>query len=203
MREVYNTYSFLGDIDWSRVPEEKLCYSNWNSATSYNTYFKMCFKKNSGIYVKMRTDETNLRAVCTKRDEPVWQDSCMEFFICAVGGREEYINFEMNSVGAYLTEFGKGKNDRVFLKTLTNREVNITTEVTDKGWSLDLFVPCELISEIYKTEFDAGACILKGNFYKCGDETAKLHYDSYTQMTTLPPGFHNPECFASIKINER
>lgn len=203
MKEVYNTYSFLGDIDWSVVPEAKLCYSNWNSVTSYDTYFKMCLKKNSGIYVKMRTDETSLRAVCTKRDEPVWQDSCMEFFICAVEGREEYINFEMNSVGAYLTEFGKGKKDRVFLKTLTEREVHITTEVTHEGWSLDLFVPCELISEAYKTDFDGSACILKGNFYKCGDETDRLHYDSYTQMTTLPPGFHNPECFATIKINER
>ncbi len=203
MKEVYNTYSFLGDIDWDIVPEEKLCYSNWNSDTSYSTFFKMCFQKNSGIYVKMRTDETKLRAICTKRDEPVWQDSCMEFFICAVEGREEYINFEMNSAGAYLTEFGKGKTDRVFLKTITEREVKITTEVSDNGWSLDLFVPCELISEAYKTDFVGGSCVLKGNFYKCGDNTDLLHYDSFTRMTTLPPGFHNPECFALIKIRER
>lgn len=203
MKKVYNTYSFLGDIDWSVVPEEKLCFSNWNSETSYNTYFKMCFKKNSGIYLKMRTDETNLRAVCKKRDEPVWQDSCMEFFISAVEGREEYINFEMNSTGAYLTEFGKGKTDRVFLKTLTKIEAEVRTTISEKGWSLDLFVPCELISEAYRTDFNAGPCAMKGNFYKCGDETEKIHYDSYTEMTTLPPGFHNPECFAVIKINER
>ncbi|MBQ8502771.1 MAG: carbohydrate-binding family 9-like protein [Clostridia bacterium] len=201
--KTYNTYSFSDSIDWSIVPEEKLEFSNWNSATSYNTYFKMCFLRKSGIYVKMRTDERKLRAVCQKRDDPVWQDSCMEFFICAVEGREEYINFEMNSVGAYLTEFGKGKSDRVFLRCLTEAEPEITTSVNPDGWSLELFIPCELINEAYKTDFDAGECILKGNFYKCGDETEKVHYDSYTEMTTLPPGFHNPECFAVIKIIER
>ncbi len=201
--KTYNTFSFSGEIDWSLVPEEKLEFSNWNSETAYNTYFKMCFRKNSGIYVKMRTDETNLRTVCTGRDEPVWQDSCMEFFLCAVEGREEYINFEMNSIGAYLTEFGKGKTDRVFLKTLTQREAVVRTDVSDDGWSLELFVPCELISEAYAADFNAGSCVLKGNFYKCGDETDKIHYGSYTKMTTLPPGFHNPECFAVIKIDER
>ncbi len=200
---VYNTFSFKCEIDWSIVPEEKLRFSNWNSEAEYNTSFKMCFKRNSGIYVRMKTDEVNLRAVCTKRDEPVWQDSCMEFFICALEGREEYINFEMNSNGAYLSEFGKGKTDRVFLKTLTETEPEVTARVDSDGWSVDLFVPCKLISEAYGTEFSAKGCSIKGNFYKCGDETQKLHYGSFTQMTTLPPGFHNHECFAVINIIER
>lgn len=201
--KVYNTYSFSGEINWDEVAEERLEFSNWSSAVHYNTYFRMCFKKNEGIYLKMRTDEAELRAVCTKRDEPVWQDSCMEFFICAVEGRDEYINFEMNSNGAYLTEFGKGKTDRVYLKTLTKIRPQVSTNVNGDGWSLELFVPCELISEAYNTLFDAGACRIKGNFYKCGDETKRVHYGSYSQMTTLPPGFHNPACFAEIIITER
>ncbi len=203
MAVVYNTFSFSGEIDWSVVPEEKLCFSNWNSETEYNTYFKMCFKKNSGIYVRMRTDETELRSEYTHRDDPVWQDSCMEFFVCAVEGRQEYINFEMNSNGAYLTEFGSGKADRVFLKTMTSTEPEISAKVDSDGWAVELFVPCKLISEAYGTEFVAGECSIKGNFYKCGDETAKVHYGSFTQMTTLPPGFHNPDCFALINIIER
>lgn len=199
----YNTYSFLGDINWSIVPEERLEFSNWSSEAEYNTYFRMCLKKGEGIYVKMRTDEKDIRAVCSKRDEPVWQDSCMEFFICAFEGRKEYINFEMNSRGVYLTEFGKEKTDRVFLSTLTQKQPRVTAFVTDEGWSLELFVPCELISEAYGEVFDGGACTLKGNFYKCGDKTSRVHYGSYAKMAALPPGFHNPECFAVINITER
>lgn len=201
--KTYNTFSFRNEIDWSQVREEKLEFSSWNPGWSFNTYFKMCFRKNDGIYVRMRTDETDLVALSQNRDEPVWQDSCMEFFICAVEGRGEYINFEMNSVGAYLTEFGKGKTDRVFLRTLTDKAPVVSTHVEPDGWSLELYIPCSLISEAYSVNFDAGPCEIKGNFYKCGDETGHRHYDSYTKMTTLPPGFHNPECFADIKIIER
>ena len=201
--KTYNTYSFLGEIQWDSVPEEKLEFSNWNPGCTFNTYFRMCFRKNDGIYVRMRTDETELVAVSKNRDEPVWQDSCMEFFICAVPDRKEYINFEMNCVGAYLTEFGKGKTDRVYLSTLTDIEPSVRTNVTCDGWSLELYIPCRLISEAYGVVFNAGACEIKGNFYKCGDETGHTHYDSYAKMTTLPPGFHNPDCFADIKIIER
>ena len=115
MAKKYNTYSFLGDIDWTVVPEERLSVSNWDSEVFYDTYFQMCFKKNDGIYVRMHTNETDIRAEFSNDDDPVWQDSCMEFFVCAVEGREEYINFEMNSNGVYLSEFGKDKKSRVFL----------------------------------------------------------------------------------------
>ncbi len=199
----YNTFSFLGEIDWDAVPEEKLEYSNWEPGYSFNTFFKMCFCKNDGIYVRMRTDETELIAVNKNRDEPVWKDSCMEFFICAVEGRDEYINFEINSIGAFLTEFGKDKTDRVYLSTVTDKQPEITTQVNPDGWSLELYVPCSLISEAYSVCFNASACEIKGNFYKCGDETGHTHYDSFAKMTTLPPGFHNPQCFADIKIIER
>ncbi len=199
----YNTFSFLGEIDWDSVPEEKLEFSNWSPGFTFNTYFRMCFRKNDGIYVRMRSDETDLVAVHKNRDDPVWQDSCMEFFICAVEGREEYINFEMNSVGAFLTEFGKGKNNRVCLCTLTDKEPTVSTQVSSCGWSLELYIPCSLISEVYCSVFDASACEIKGNFYKCGDETGHKHYDSFTRMSTLPPGFHNPDLFANIKIIER
>ncbi len=201
--KTYNTFSFLTEIDWDAVPEEKLEFSNWNPGYYFNTYFKMCFRKNDGVYVRMRTDETEPVAIHTNRDEPVWQDSCMEFFVCALEGRDEYINFEINSVGAYLTEYGKGKTDRVYLKTLTDKEPSVSTQVNPDGWGLELYIPCSLISEAYSAQFNAGACEIKGNFYKCGDETGHRHYDSYTKMTTLPPGFHNPHCFADIKIIER
>ena len=203
MAKDYFTYSFSGDIDWSVVPEESLDFSNWDSEADYNTYFQMCFKKNDGIYVKMRTDETDIRAVYHENDDPVWQDSCMEFFVCAVEGRDEYINFEMNSNSVYLSEFGKDKKSRVFLKTVTDIKADVTADVSDKGWNVELFVPCELIREAYGTDFEAGECKIRFNFYKCGDNCNKKHYHSYTKMTTLPPGFHNPGCFAFAHIKER
>lgn len=201
--KVYETCVFENEPQWDKVQEGSLEFSNWDSKIHYNTFFKMCFVKNKGIFLKMRTDETELRCVNTKRDENIWEDSCMEFFICPFPHRKEYLNFEMNPNGAYLCQYGKERENRAFAKSLTSVEAEITTEVSENGWSLELFVPVKMISEIFGESFRADAGTIKGNFYKCGDLTEKPHYDSFSKMTTLPPGFHNPECFAQIKISER
>lgn len=200
--KTYKTYSFSEKTLWSEVPESEIEFYQWNSEASYKTCFKMCTVKGKGIFLKMRTDEKNLRAVCTERDEPIWEDSCMEFFIKPFSFREEYLNFEMNPNGAYLCEFGKGKSDRVFVKTLTDKTPTVITSKNSAGWELDLFVPCELINEVYGEKFTAEQCDMKGNFYKCGDKTEKVHYGSFAKMTTLPPGFHNPKCFANIIVTD-
>lgn len=203
MKKQYITYSFEKEPSWDDVPEGRLSFSNWDSKISYDTRFRMCFVRGEGIYLVMHTNETDIRAVNTARDENIWEDSCMEFFLCPFAHREEYLNFEMNSNGAWLCQFGKGKQDRVFLSTLTRQEPTVKAEVTDEGWSLNLFIPCELISEAFNESFKADAGKLKGNFYKCGDLTSKPHYDSFEKMGLLPPGFHNPSCFAEIIITER
>ncbi len=198
--KTYETYCFKNKPQWDRVPFGEISCYQWNSEAQYRTFFKMCLVENEGIYVKMNTDEKNIRAVNTKRDEPVWEDSCMEFFFSPFSHRKEYLNFEINPKGAYLCQWGKGKTDRVFAKELTQKELSVKTCTNENGWSLELFVPCSFISEVYSEAFKAESGAFKGNFYKCGDKTEKVHYGSFAKMTTLPPGFHNPQCFAEIIV---
>lgn len=199
----YNTYSFIDKINWQEVPEEKLGFFLWDSAAEYDVYFKMCFLKGKGIYLRMRCNETQLRAVGKNRDDSVWEDSCMEMFICPFAERGEYLNFEMNCDGVYLSQFGGARENRIFIKDITSIEAQLKTQKTSEGWSLELFVPCELISEVYSEKFTAGPCKIKGNFTKCGDLTEYPHYGSFSELETLDLGFHNPQCFAEINIYER
>ncbi len=201
--EKYTVNLFRDAPLWSEVKEEKLGYSNWDSQVKYNTFFKICLVKNKGFFIKMKTNETDLRMVCSGRDESVWEDSCMEFFIKPFNDRGEYLNFEMNPKGAYLCAFGVNRDNRVFIKDLTAKAPTIKTEISALGWELELFIPFELINEVYSKEFDCSSEFFTANFYKCGDKTKKVHYDSYCEMTTLPPGFHNPECFGVFEIKER
>ncbi len=201
--KVYETYVFENEPEWESVPEGKLEFSNWDSKAHYNTFFRLCFVRGKGIYLRMRTDETELRREGVKRDDNIWEDSCMELFLCPFSHRQEYLNFEMNPNGAYLCQYGEGRQGRVFLSTLTDIGADVSAHISADGWSLELFVPESLVSEAFGEHFSAAAGTLRGNFYKCGDLTAKPHYDSFNKMTTLPPGFHNPECFAQIKITER
>lgn len=199
----YNTYVFENEISWQDVPEEKLGCFLWDSAAEYNVYFKMCFLKGRGIALRMRCNETELRSVGKVRDDRVWEDSCMEMFICPFENRDEYVNFEINCEGVYLSQFGATRENRVLIKDLTDIEAQVATDITDDGWSLELFVPCKLISEVYKQEFMADNCIIKGNFTKCGDLTKYPHYISYSKLAGLDKGFHNPEYFSKIIVNER
>ncbi len=203
MMKQYNTYSFKDEINWSAVPEEKLGFFLWDSAAAYDVFFKMCFVKDKGIFLRMRCNETLLRAEATERDGRVWEDSCMEMFLCPFEDREEYVNFEINCKGVYLSQFGSVRENRTFIKELTALEAETETEITPDGWMLKLFVPAELISEVYSQKFTAGRCSIKGNFTKCGDKTQYPHYGSFCELGSLDMGFHNPKKFICINIEER
>ena len=200
----YLTYCFEKEPDWEKVPIGKIDCFQWENEEKYRpgTSFRLCLVQSKGIFLTMKTDETHLRITCKDRDDPCWQDSCMEFFFRPFADREEYINIEMNPAGAYLSEIGKGKGDRRFVKELTKEEVVIRTEVTENGWSLSLFVPDPFIRSLFGKGFDYHCGEFYGNFYKCGDRTERPHYGSFSPMSTLPPGFHNPELFAKIKISD-
>ena len=63
-------------------------------------------------------------------------------------------------------------------------------------------IPCEVISQAYGKEFGAGKGIYYGNFYKCADKSQTPHFGSFSPMGSLPPGFHCPELFAKIIVEE-
>ena len=90
--------------------------------------------ENEGIHARLWSFEENIRCECTKRDDPVYTDSCLELFLLPVVGDERYINFEVNKNGVYLSEIGTCRADRVFISTLTDIEPTIETmEITENG----------------------------------------------------------------------
>lgn len=203
----YTTYAFKNEINWDIVPEEKLENWHWEEDLEQtirpNTYFKMCFLENVGIYARMRTDETNLRRVNTTPDSPVWEDSAMEFFFIPSEEKLEYFNLEFNSNGAYLCHVGVAKKPkRKDISDFSKEVPVITPTVTDEGWSAEVFVPCKLVSEVLGVNFEAKASEIRGNFYKCGDLTDIPHFGSYAPVVEKFPGFHNPKYFADISIKE-
>lgn len=202
MKEYYS-FCFENEPLWDRVPEEKINCFQWEEGEPFrpDSSFKMCFVKNSGIYVRMVSDEENPRAVYTKRDEPCYEDSCLEFFFAPFGD-EGYFNIEMNPNAAFLSQFGKGRENRKYIKELTDISPVVKKLPLENGWGVELFVPCSLVEKLFSRPFSAGEGNFTGCFFKCGDKTPKPHYGSFVPMGELPPGFHNPKKFAKITIRE-
>lgn len=204
MKKSYETFCFEGEPDWQKVPVGKIDCFQWENEEKYRpqSTFQMCLVKGKGVFVKMHSDETKLRTVCTERDEHIWEDSCLEFFFSPKEG-VGYLNTEMNPNSAFLTQVGKDREHRRFLKKLTSIAPQVCGYKDENGWGVSLFIPCKVFSEAFGINFEALPGTYSGNFYKCGDKTERPHYGSFSPMRKeLTCGFHDPEYFATITVKE-
>jgi hypothetical protein len=140
-----------------------------------------------------------VKAVCRIDQEPVWQDSCVEFFMKQ---GDIYRNFEFNSLGVCLSGAGAGRNLRErladeFMDQIVRFPslsiVTLPTESAPTDWSLTVAIPLDLIGQKAGSEFTA-------NFYKCGDNTKIPHYLSWSAIATATPDFHQPDYFAPVEL---
>ena len=140
-----------------------------------------------------------VRAFCRNDQEPVWQDSCVEFF---VQHGDEYRNFEFNSLGVCLSATGQDRHARTPLEEANLKQIlrwpSVTIDSLPQSnqlsdWSLTVAIPLRLIG--LKTEN-----VFKANFYKCGDETTIPHYLSWAAIQTPAPDFHRPEFFSLLEL---
>lgn len=200
--KTYRTFIYNKKPSWSEVPKAEINVFQWESEKEYRPYSfaKMCFVKNEGIYVLLMTREENPKAVYTVTNEPMYKDSCLEVFLKL--SHEGYINIETNYNGAYLSEFGKDRYSRKYLSDITDIVPVITTVREADMWGNEIFIPEKLIKELYPSLDGVCNGCFSGNFYKCGDETHTPHYGSFSPMGSLELGFHNPELFAEITVEE-
>lgn len=157
------------------------------------------------IFLKFYVEEKHLRAVNSEPNEPVYEDSCVEFFI-SFEDEAEYYNFEFNCAGTCLLGFGKGRDGRELispeiikkitsqstLRPATNAEANI-------GWELTLAIPFSSFSYHEIASLKGKKC--RANFYKCGDKLPEPHFLAWNTILSETPNFHLPEFFGRVEFN--
>ena len=145
-----------------------------------------------GLTVKMETDEKPLLSRFTENNDPVYTDSCMEFFFKPNQGNPSYFNFEFNPNGTLLLGFGTGRGNT----TRQNFDSSIfeIESIIDNIWQLKFFIPFSFVSKY----IDGFSNKFSGNFYKCGDETVHPHWGCWNKIETAEPDFHRPEFFGEL-----
>jgi hypothetical protein len=158
------------------------------------------------LYVRFRVDEKRVRVRYLKFQDPVYKDSCVEFFIDAFPeNRAGYINFETNAAGTLLAAFGPDRSrrrplwpeDLAGFEAVSSIPGPVDGEHGAVAWTLEYRVPMALFRKIYGEEIKAGHRA-RANFYKCGDETEVPHYGAWSPVGTPAPDFHQPEFFGEI-----
>lgn len=195
----------LGE-EFEALPFTRLTYSLWENGDPYRppTFFKMALVQNA-LTVELRCFEDEPKALFKKRDEPIWCDSCLEFFLEPLQDRKEYINIECNALGTFLCEFGEGREGRKFVKELTALSPSVSPykkRTTDGNcWGVKITVTKDFIASLYGVKPDeVDFKHLRANFYKCGDECERPHYLAFRPVGTNPPGFHAPDYFTNFEL---
>lgn len=105
-----------------RAPAAPIDLFNWekDGYSRPESYARLYGVENVGLFARLWSFEDSVRCECTKRDDPVYTDSCLEIFLKPVTGDERYVNFEVNRNGVYLSQIGEKREGRRFIREVTS-----------------------------------------------------------------------------------
>ena len=158
----------------------------------YKTTVQLLYTEES-VYVHFSTTETKLRARNNRRDSLVYEDSCMEFFLSPDENDSRYFNFEINPIGTLLLYVCNGLGNYTNVD-IDEKILNIKTIITNNGWELFYEIPFSFITQYFK---QISPC-MRGNFYKCGEQTEINHCACWNKIDLEEPMFHCPQFFGKI-----
>lgn len=155
-----------------------------------------------GIVLLYDVKEKHMKSVYRRTNDPVYKDSCVEFFLSFDG--VNYYNLEFNCLGTGLIGYGpaeKSARKRLNVETIEqvktySRMSQGTPENGDKAWQLLLQIPLSVF-EAHTIDSLAGRRCT-GNFYKCGDDLPEPHYVAWNPINHPTPNFHLPQYFGEL-----
>ena len=155
---------------------------------------------NKAVAILFEVSEDHVRAAAMEDNGPVWQDSCVEFFVLGPDGKH-YTNFEMNCAGTMLAALRTSRHDpspfgeegfaKIRRITLLPHLPIDSREEGLSWWAMEV-IPYESFGYSSKPES------LKANLYKCGDNCDHPHFLSWSPIGLPKPDFHCPEFFGEI-----
>ncbi len=190
-------------IDWSAVPAAPVAHYAWCEGYAPATEAKLVYVADNRFVLRMMCAETAPKAVYNNYMDPVYTDSCMEFFADWLSdGR--YINMEMNAKGTLLACVGGNiVPERTPVAAFTGGKIfSVTANVTADAWCVTADIPLSLLADILGVDEVkvASGFSFRGNFYKCGDETAVMHFGMWNPVELPTPCFHCPEFFGDMVV---
>jgi hypothetical protein len=191
---------------WAGRPTLSLGHYLWLD-NGYRPPVEVCLVRSpSFLNLRFRVGERRVRVRYTKFQDPVYKDSCVEFFVDMFPDRRlGYVNFETNAAGTLLAAFGPDRSRRTSLwpedlagfEAVASIPGPIDGEHGAAEWTLEYRVPLALFSRLYGEDVRSGHRAA-ANFYKCGDETEVPHYGAWSPVGTPRPDFHRPEYFGDL-----
>jgi hypothetical protein len=155
-----------------------------------------------------------VRCVHQTYGDPVYQDSCVEFFVQPKADRG-YFNFEFNCGGAFLANYITDPTgaparfkahvrlsaaDVTGVRVATSLPRRVEPEINQPvTWWLEFVIPLGVLEKFTGPVGGLSGQVWHGNAYKCGSGTSHPHWAAWSPVDEL--NFHLPRCFGEIAFD--
>jgi hypothetical protein len=166
------------------------------------------------FYLQFRVLDRYVRCTRTQYQEPVFRDSCVEFFVRPKTSAG-YFNFETNCGGVLLLSYIEDptRTSEGFAKfTPVAQEhgqciriehsmprVVFPEQAGPIDWQVGCQIPLNVLEAYVGPLGTLHGQVWLGNFYKCADESSHPHWASWSPIGE-ELNFHRPDCFAPIQF---
>lgn len=150
------------------------------------------------FYIKYTVKEAHFIAKFRENNEPVYKDSCVEFFV-AFENNHNYYNLEFNCLGTVLAGYGPSKENRIVLSKALLKDITSETVIKSSSdeqdiiWEITIAIPLKTFHFDQLDHLQKKKC--RVNFYKCGDDLSEPHFLCWNNIVNDTPNFHLPEYF--------
>lgn len=195
IRKVDRKIECMSDSLWENADVANICCRNWKQFEYFpHTTAKLLYC-DYGIHVQMESEEYPILARYRHQNTSVCTDSCMEFFFSPNPEDNRYFNFEINPFGTMYLGWGISADECINPEE-DKDYFEIKTMASGKSWKIQFTIPFEFLNK-YAGGYSK---VMRGNFYKCGSDTAQRHYLSFYPLHATTRDFHRPEYFGEISF---
>lgn len=176
------------------------------------TTIKALYDQNN-IYLFFTVEDKYVKAMATKKNGQVWNDSCIEFFLTPTQEKsDQYFNIEINCIGTVLMEYHKGDSktsipvsilEEIEIASSFPKGIQIIDEIKDSiTWHIEYKLPIHILSKYMTIDSPKLGTTWNANFYKCGDHSSHPHFLCWNPILAKDNiNFHKPEYFGLIKFD--
>jgi cellulose/xylan binding protein with CBM9 domain len=161
------------------------------------------------LYVIFRVRDRFVKALTTKSNGPVYEDSCVELFFSPDSTKPlQYFNLEVNCGATPLMRYSRipkkdyttvGRKDLKQIEIAATMPTIVYPEIQkDTTWIIEYSIPFKMIEEYARISHPKPGVIWKANLYKIGDLTSNPHYLTWAPIESPVPNFHLPKFFGTL-----
>lgn len=187
-----------GPLDWSHVPEIAIDTCQWLAPAPVKASAQLCYDQDA-IYVRLQAVEANIRAQEQGECGMPCLDSCLEFFFCPMPENRTYFNIEFNPNCCMYLGIGNDRYDLIRLLPQENLLAPVAQRTAD-GWEITYQIPAAFVRRFFPEFRLQSGGMLRGNFYKCGDETVQPHYYAWNPVEVDEADFHLSRFFGKLYL---